>query len=290
MGRVLGEEQHRRAVVISKTVIGAPALAASQRRNASTSAFSATGVRHLGAEPDALVEPHEMRRGVDVHGQACRFEHSAHEGDRGALAVGSGDMDDGGSRGGARHGGEKTLQSSERQVDQLGMQREGNAPESRQRAPSALPGSEPADIGRSAAGEGGRLAGPAGRCNIRRFEEGPAATRGALPAIRLPFRPAKAREGQTPPRGGRRRSLNEAGKRLSRRPMGPCAASSASGASPPSRWPFWRSWDLALPHSGAPAWPSRRATSPASISPASSPATRRRSSCSSASARAMPGR
>ena len=46
------------------------------------------------AEAEALVEAHEMRRGIDMHALAGRFEHRAHERDGRALAVGAGDMDD----------------------------------------------------------------------------------------------------------------------------------------------------------------------------------------------------
>ena len=47
-----------------------------------------------GADAEALVEAHQMRRGVDVHAAAGRLQHRAHEGDGRAFAVGAGDMDD----------------------------------------------------------------------------------------------------------------------------------------------------------------------------------------------------
>ena len=78
-----------------------------------------------GAETDALVEAHEVGRGIDVDREAGRFEHRAHEGDGRALAVRAGDMDD--RRQAAMrlaHGPEEALQAPERQVDQLGMKRE----------------------------------------------------------------------------------------------------------------------------------------------------------------------
>ena len=81
------------AVVISNTVIGAPPLARSHSSSAAASSSSATSRRRLRAEPEALVEAHQMRRGVDVHALAGRFQDRAHEGDGRALAVGAGDMD-----------------------------------------------------------------------------------------------------------------------------------------------------------------------------------------------------
>ena len=45
------------------------------------------------AKPDALVEAHEMRRRVDVHLVAGRFERGAQECDGRAFAVRAGDMD-----------------------------------------------------------------------------------------------------------------------------------------------------------------------------------------------------
>ena len=46
------------------------------------------------ADAHALVEAHEMGRGVDVHRLAGRLQHGAQEGGGGALAVGAGDVDD----------------------------------------------------------------------------------------------------------------------------------------------------------------------------------------------------
>ena len=45
------------------------------------------------SEPDALVESHEMRRGVDMCGEARAFQDRAHEGDGRSLAVGAGHVD-----------------------------------------------------------------------------------------------------------------------------------------------------------------------------------------------------
>ena len=78
----------------------------------------------LGAEPKPLVEPHEMRRGIDVHVQPRSRQDRAHESDRRALAVGAGDMD--GRRQpplGISEGRQNAPHSIERQVDALGMQR-----------------------------------------------------------------------------------------------------------------------------------------------------------------------
>ena len=77
------------------------------------------------AETEALVEPDEMRRGIDMHAQARRLKDRAHEGDGRTLAVGAGDMDD------RRQlafrmtdRGQEPPHAIEREVDQLGMQRE----------------------------------------------------------------------------------------------------------------------------------------------------------------------
>ena len=46
----------------------------------------------LAGDADALVEAHQMRRGVDMDAIACRLGHGAQIGDQRALAVGAGDM------------------------------------------------------------------------------------------------------------------------------------------------------------------------------------------------------
>ncbi len=75
------------------------------------------------AEAKALVEAHEMRRGVDVHGEPRRLQDRAHEGDGGALAVGAGDMD---HRRQLALGMTERIENAphpiERKIDQLGMQ------------------------------------------------------------------------------------------------------------------------------------------------------------------------
>ena len=48
--------------------------------------------QHPG-QPDALVEPHQMRRGVCMHPHPCRLRHRAQEGAGAALPVGAGHMD-----------------------------------------------------------------------------------------------------------------------------------------------------------------------------------------------------
>ena len=114
------------AVVISNTVIGAPALARSHSSNAARELL-VRDQRALArrAEPEALVETHEMRRGVDMHAQARRLEDRAHERDGRALAVGAGDMDH--RRQLALRMPERSQQPPhpiEREIDQLGMQRQ----------------------------------------------------------------------------------------------------------------------------------------------------------------------
>ena len=59
-----------------------------ERRRASSSSISSP------ASADALVEAHQMGRGVDMHALARRLQHGAQIGDDRALAVGAGDMDD----------------------------------------------------------------------------------------------------------------------------------------------------------------------------------------------------
>ena len=83
------------AVVISNTVIGSPALARSHSSSAADSSSSVTSLPSpICAEAEALVEMHQMRRGVDVHAQAGGFQNRAQERDGRAFAVGAGDMDD----------------------------------------------------------------------------------------------------------------------------------------------------------------------------------------------------
>ena len=88
---VRAKARNAAAVVISKNVIGSPpigALAFVQHRE------QRVLVDQLAGEADALVEAHEVRRGIDVDAIAGRFEAGAHRRDRRALAVGAGDMDD----------------------------------------------------------------------------------------------------------------------------------------------------------------------------------------------------
>src|SRR5262249_1461941 len=74
------------------------------------------------AEPEALVEAHEMRRSIDVHAQARRLQDRAHESDGRALAVGAGDMDRGRRpRVGMSERGENGPDAVERQIDAFGM-------------------------------------------------------------------------------------------------------------------------------------------------------------------------
>ena len=77
------------------------------------------------AEAEALVEPHQVGRGIDMHARARRLEHGAHERDGRALAVGAGDMDD--RRQLAFRVAERFEQAPhavERQVDPLGVERQ----------------------------------------------------------------------------------------------------------------------------------------------------------------------
>jgi hypothetical protein len=76
-------------------------------------------------ETKALVEAHQVRRGVDVDGFARGLQHRAHEGHRRALAVGARDVND--RRKTAFRMPERIENPPhpvERQVDPLGMQRQ----------------------------------------------------------------------------------------------------------------------------------------------------------------------
>ena len=93
---VSAKARNAAAVVISKWVMSSPSLIACVRVSTSTSASSPIGARlAVGAgERDALVEAHEMRRGVDVDALAGGLEHRLQVGGDRALAVGAGDVDD----------------------------------------------------------------------------------------------------------------------------------------------------------------------------------------------------
>ena len=113
------------AVVISNTVIGAPALARSHSSSAAANSSSRHRCLRRRAEPEALVEAHQMRRGIGVHALARGFQDRAQERDGRALAVGAGDMDHRRQFAlGMIERGEQPLHAIERQVDALGMQRD----------------------------------------------------------------------------------------------------------------------------------------------------------------------
>ena len=118
-----GEEGRRRGdLEESDGIAGVDALDALQQRD---KLGLADGFRAAicAGELDALMEAHEMGRGVDVDALARRLQHGFQERGGGALAVGAGDMDDGGQAGfGVAELGEQRLDAAERQVDQLGMQ------------------------------------------------------------------------------------------------------------------------------------------------------------------------
>ena len=77
-------------------------------------------------QPDALIEPHQMRRGIDMDFEACGLGHGAQEGDGGALAVGPRHMD---------HGRQSPLRVPERRA-------QGGHPLQRQIDPLGVPLSE----------------------------------------------------------------------------------------------------------------------------------------------------
>ncbi len=122
VGRHFGKEQERSGggdLEIGDRPAGIGRLAALKR-------VVELPARHQRAgQPDALVEAHQMGRGVDVHALARRLEEGAQIGDGRALAVGAGDMD---------HRRQPVLRppeiveqpqlALEVQVDQLGVQRQ----------------------------------------------------------------------------------------------------------------------------------------------------------------------
>ena len=114
------------AVVISNCVIGGARIDALRLAQPLDQLVLADGLRlAVGAgEGDALMEAHQVRRGVDVHALAGGLQHGLEEGRHRALAVGAGDVDD---RRQALLGmaelGQQRLDAAERQVDQPRVQR-----------------------------------------------------------------------------------------------------------------------------------------------------------------------
>ena len=99
-------------MVISKKVIGSPPFAASQRCERRRQPLLGD---QLAGEPDALVEAHQVRRGVDVHPVAGGLEPGADHRHRRALAVGAGDVDHRRQRAlGVAERGEQPLDAAER--------------------------------------------------------------------------------------------------------------------------------------------------------------------------------
>jgi len=111
--------------VISNTVMGAPALTRYAFIERVGELFLGNEPSlPRGGEPKALVEAHEMRRGVDVHAQPRRLQDRAHESDGRALAVGASDMDRRRQPPlGMPERGENAPHPIERQIDPFGMQR-----------------------------------------------------------------------------------------------------------------------------------------------------------------------
>ena len=77
-------------MITSKTVIGGAGI---HLFNVFQRARRAPVRHELAGDADALVEAHQMRRGIDVHALPRRLGHRAQEGTGAALAVGAGDMD-----------------------------------------------------------------------------------------------------------------------------------------------------------------------------------------------------
>ncbi len=114
------------------------------------------------SDAEALVEANQIRRRIDVHALAGRFQDRAHEGDGRALAVGAGDMDH------RRQTplrmierGEDALDTIERKVDPLGMQRKEPGQHGVDRRGIGMPGAHA--VASSGAGRLARCCGaPAG--------------------------------------------------------------------------------------------------------------------------------
>jgi len=86
--------------------------------------FERVVVDNRAGQPDALVEAHEMRRGVDVHAVARRLGHGADVGAERALAVGAGDMHDRRQALlGIAHAVEQALEPREVEIDDARMAR-----------------------------------------------------------------------------------------------------------------------------------------------------------------------
>ncbi len=114
------------AVSISNTVIGALAVLglAFGQRVGELVVFDQPAAAGM-ADAEALVEPDQIGRGVDMHALAGRFEDGADEGDGRALAVGPGHMDHRRQmplRMAERR--QQALDAIERQIDAFGMQRQ----------------------------------------------------------------------------------------------------------------------------------------------------------------------
>ena len=77
----------------------------------------------IASNDDSFAELNEMRRGIDVHPQALRFENRPKEGDQRTLAVGAGNMDHRRQISfGMAEIGEQPDDTIERQVDDARMQ------------------------------------------------------------------------------------------------------------------------------------------------------------------------
>ena len=126
VGRIAREQQKRRGGLDLEdrdrrvAVFG---LAFGERRAEFGIADQLAAVLLSDAEP--LVDANQIRRRIDMHAFARRFEDGAHEGDGRALAIGAGDMD---------HRRQMPLRmiervkhpldAIEREIDALGMQRQ----------------------------------------------------------------------------------------------------------------------------------------------------------------------
>ena len=125
VGRVLGEGEERRRrrdLELGDVVVAVARLRAGQHVDQRVLADRVRLAAGAG-ELDALVEAHQMRRGVDVHARARGLEHGLEIGRHRALAVGAGDVH---ARRQAFVGiaelAEQPLDAAERKIDQQRMQ------------------------------------------------------------------------------------------------------------------------------------------------------------------------
>ena len=142
VGGVLGEGEERRRgrdLELGDVVAAVRRLRARQHVDQRVLADRVRLAARAG-KLDALVEAHQVRRGVDVHARAGGFEYRLEIGGDRALAVGAGDVHDRRQLVvGIAELAEQPLDAAERQIDQLRMQQLHLGEELGARRHAALP-------------------------------------------------------------------------------------------------------------------------------------------------------